>query len=173
MRKILLVHHERYLDRALQDVVRLVGFERQRVSKDEVLDLLAVILTPLSGDAHFVSEDQTCELGCPTNYAQLFSPDYVSVSGIWLLLTVSQSADSTKRQEALSRILMLLEAKEGIRDRSTVIPVFPSDESQDSIAQQITYLKSEHHSIPIASPLAIDFHEYPPDMQSGWSSYDA
>ncbi len=173
MRKVLLVHHERYLDRALQDVVRLVGFERQRVSQDEVLDLLAVILTPLSGDGHFVPEDQTCELGCLTNYSQLFSPDYVSVSGIWLLLTASQSADSTKRQETLRRILMFLEAKEGVRNRRTVIPVFRSDESQDAIAQQIKYLESEHHRIPLTRPLAIDFHKYPPDTHSVWALYGA
>lgn len=111
MHKILLVHDESYLDRALRDVFRLIGYERQLMNKDEVLDLLAVILMPLSGDARVTSEVQTCELFCLANNAPLFSPDSVSVSGVWLLLTVSQSdpANSTKRQEALSRILNVLE----------------------------------------------------------------
>lgn len=166
MRKILLVHNELYLERAVQDVVGLFGFEQPRARKDEVLDLLAVIVTPLPGDAHALSEDQTCGLGCLTNYAQLFSPESVSVSGIWLLVTVSPSdaADSTKRQEALSRILNVLQVKDGARKISAVIPVFPSEESQDSIAEQVTYLESEHRNIPRTNPLSIDFHEYPPNL---------
>lgn len=167
MRKILLVHNERYLDRALHDVLRLVGFEQQLRSQDEVLDLLAVILMPPSGDAHVASQVQTCELGWLTNDAQIFSLESVSVSGIWSLLTVSQSimANSMKRQEALSRILKVLQVKEGVRNISAVIPVFPSNESQDSIAEQIAYLEREHDSILVTSPSALDFHESPPTLR--------
>ena len=159
MRKILLVHNERYLDQALKDVFRLVGIERQLTCPDEIPGLLAVILTPLSGDAHLAAGYQTCELGCMTNYARIFSPETASVSGIWLLLTVSQSviADSMKRQEALSRILNVLQVTKGVPNIRAVFPAFPSDESQDSIAKQIAYLDRKHPNIPMTSPLAVNY----------------
>ncbi len=119
MRKILLVQDESYLDRALRDVFRLFGCERQLINKDEVLDLLAVILMPLSGDARLTSEVQTCELFCLAHDIPLFSPDSASVSGIWLLLTVSQAdpENSTKRQEALrQRFLFVISQYHSRRD---------------------------------------------------------
>jgi hypothetical protein len=166
MRKILLVHNESYLDRALEDALYLIGYERQRTSKNEVLDLLAVILTPLSGDGSFTSEDQTVELSCLTDDTRFFNPDSVSVSGIWLLLTINQSdlADSTERQEALTRILNVLRVKEGVRRISAVMPIFSAEESERSVAEQMAYLESERHSIPISTPFVVDFQEHPPTL---------
>lgn len=166
MRKILLVHNERFLDRALEDALCLMGYERERTSKREILDLLAVIVTPLSGDGRFTSDDQTVRLSCLTHDPRVFSPDSVSVSGIWLLLTINQSglADSTERHEALTRILNGLQMKEGVRRISAVMPVFSAEESEGSVAEQMACLESEHHSIPISTPFVVDFQEHPPTL---------
>ena len=166
MHKILLVHDERYLDRALEDVLRLLELERQLTRQEKLPDLLAVILTPLTTNSRIDPQDRMCEPGCLTNHVQFFSPESVTVNGIWSLLTISQEATavSTRRHETLSRILNVLQHKEGSLEINAVIPVFASEESYDSMAAQIAYLESRQRSIRIVRPLTIDFKESPPTL---------
>lgn len=158
MRKILLVQNECYLDRALQDVSNLIGFERRSTNKDGVVDLLAVILMSPSAIARLISEDQTCELSHLANSTPLFSPDSISVNGMWLLITVSQPdlLEPTARQEALGRILNILRSKGCVESLNTVFPAFPSEEVDESIAEQMSYLGYVHPGLPATNALNID-----------------
>ncbi|MBW4025927.1 MAG: hypothetical protein HIU93_00850 [Acidobacteria bacterium] len=159
MRKVLLVHDEIYLNRALENVQSLMGFERRASADDDVFDLLAVILIPPATLARALPEKgHLCNLSRLEHHHQLFSPDWISVNGIWLLLTVCQPdlLEPTARQEALSRILDTFKTKGCIQSLNAVYPVFSSSEKERSPGEQISYLESEHPGLPPTNALFID-----------------
>lgn len=156
MRKILLVHDERYLDRALQDVENLIGLQPQLASEDDVVDLLAVFLMPPSAIARLASEAQSCGPYRLANHNPLFSPESISVNGIWLLLTIyhPELLEPTARQEALSQLLNILRTKGYVENLAAVFPVFPSDENNaGSIGEQMIHLRSVHPALPATNAL--------------------
>lgn len=157
MPKVLLVHKERYLDRALQDVGSLMAFEQQQISEDEPLDLLAVILLPPSSTAQLTSEDRTCELFCLADSTNLFTSDSVSVNGVWTLLTVRPPdvREPANRQELLSRVLSALQDTEFVLTMCAVFPVFSSEQDARLIWEQMAYLQREHPSLPVTTALSI------------------
>lgn len=74
MRKVLLVHDEIYLNRALENVQSLMGFERRASADDDVFDLLAVILIPPATLARALPER-----GHPCNLSRLEHHHQLSV----------------------------------------------------------------------------------------------
>ncbi len=162
MRRILLVQNEQYLDRALQDVGGLMTFEQQHIGKEKRVDLLAVILLPPEAMAQLTSEQHTCDLLGFAGSAKPFACDSVSVNGVWLLLTVSQPdlPHHVSRQESLCRVLSVLRSNECVQSGGSIFPVFPPEEDEESVAEQMEFLRDEHPSLPILHPLSIRCREY-------------
>jgi hypothetical protein len=155
MRKLLFVQSEYYLERALEDVGNLIQFEQQRMSGEDIFDLLAVILISPSTIALITSEQQTCDRLHLADSNPMFGPDSMSVNGMWLLLTVRQSEllEQTVRQVALSQILITLRTKGIIKNLADVFPVFSPKESESAIGEQMSYLGSIHPDLPKANAL--------------------
>lgn len=162
MRKILLIQNEQYLDRALQDVGGLMTFEQQHIGKEKQVDLLAVILLPPDAMAQLTSEQQTCDLLRSAGSATPFACDSVSVSGVWLLLTVSQPEPPhhVSRQESLSQVLSALRSNGCVQSGVSIFPVFPPEEVERSVGEQMEFLRDEHPSLAILQPLSIRCREY-------------
>ncbi len=162
MRKVLLVYHEQYLDRALQDVGSLIALEQQQSGSNEQVDLLAVILLPPAAMVQLTSEQHTCDLLRFAGIATPFACDSVSLNGIWVLLTVSQQdlLQPVSRQESLSRVLSVLRNNECVQSGGSIFPVFPPEEDEESVAEQMEFLRDEHPILPILHPLLIRCREY-------------
>lgn len=156
MRKILLVQDERYLKRALQDVENLIDCQERSASEDDVVDLLAVLPMPPSAMAHLTSDEHFCESCGSANRNLLFSAESISVSGIWLLLTIGhpELLEPTAREEALSQIVNILQTRGWIENLAAVFPVFPAAQnSGESIGKQMAYLRSVHPGLPAMNAL--------------------
>ncbi len=159
MRRILLVQNEQYLDRALQNVGGLMTFEQQHIGKEKQVDLLAVILLPPEAMAQIT---HACDLLGFAGSATPFACDSVSVNGVWLLLTVNQPVlpQHVSRQESLSRVLSFLRSNECVQSGGSIFPVFSPEEDEESVAEQMEFLRDEHPSLPILHPLSIRLREY-------------
>lgn len=158
MRRLLFVHDERYLDRAFQSVQDLLAIERRLSKNNGGSDLLAVLLMSPSSVDLLLSQEQECEPPRLGDRNPLFNSDSVSVNGMWILVTLSHHdfLGPRKRNEALGRLLCILRTQGYVHDLATVFPVFPSDETEQSIREQVTFLRSEHPDLAAANLLVID-----------------
>jgi len=162
MRKILLVQKDEYRDRALQDVDSLIAFEQQHIGKNDQVDLLAVIVGPLSILSQLAARDQTCGHFASSDGEPTLTSDSVSVNGVWQLLTLSQmdASGPITRQESLSRVLNVLSERQDVQRVSSIFPAFSSDDDEQSVAEQMAHLRRQHPGLSIILPLSIQCREY-------------
>jgi hypothetical protein len=130
MRKLLLVHHERYLELAMRDVQDLLSFERRLTESNHVSDLLAVLLMSPQVINELLSPAQKCDQRCLGGQEALFGSDSVSVNGCWTLVTLNRHdfQEPRTREEALDRVLDILQTQGFVRDSGTVFRVIPFEE---------------------------------------------
>jgi hypothetical protein len=148
MRKLLFVHDERYLNHAIRNVQELLGLEHRLSEGKNVSDLLAVLLMSPQLVNELLSQEQEFDLPRLADRNSLFSPDSVSVNGLWILVTLSRLdlQEPRTRHEALDRVLDILQTLGFVQDSATVFPVSPSEEPYLSIREQMTFLKNEQPS---------------------------
>lgn len=166
MYRILFIHDESYMDRALRQVTGLFNVERRCVDKSKASDLLAVIVLPIAEMPGVLSMGQTCSQVSET-HGQTFSvfrPDSISLSGVWLLLTISepQLLSPMPRYKVLSQALNILENRGCFRTRPLVFPVFLGWETKESMAKQLASLGTGHLEpiIPAAMILNGEKHSW-------------
>lgn len=161
MRKVLLVHKEQYVDQAVKEALRLLGYERRRTSRYEVLDLLGVLVMPFTSDLFFAPKSITHGPDFVEAHTGVFSHESVSVNGIWLMLTINplDPADAIQRHEALSRAIRALNTQERGHPIEAVIPISFIGDKEPVLAAEREHLEREHPEILIRSSLRFDFQD--------------
>jgi hypothetical protein len=130
MHKLLFVHEERYLDRLIRDVQELLEREYQLSGGSTICDLLAVLVMSPEVVHAILTPTQRCDLSRLEDRHSLFSPESVSVDGLWILVTLSRPdlEQPGTRHEALDRVLGVLRTQGFGLDSGKVFLVSPLEE---------------------------------------------
>ena len=159
MRRILFVHNRSHIDRAIADISSFFGIERRCASGSKASDLLAVIVMPSSYWPWLGPETQKLDprIATPTQIPCLFLPESISVNGVWLLVTLSETEllTPTPRQEALSRALDVVRSKSS-KDLSLVFPVFSETENKRVIVEELAFIRAAHPTLDVSTALIFD-----------------
>lgn len=155
MRKILFVHKETYVDRALKDVQKFFEVESRHATES---DLLAVIIMPVTVFAQLYPPGQERALTLVKPSTTLFGVQSMSINGIWTLLTINQPEllEPTSRQETLIRTLNIIREHGCLDNFQGIFPVFPAGESEEEIKTQMAYLGNAHPDLLTAKSLTIN-----------------
>jgi len=134
MHRLLVIHDEALLYKALQDVGALFQYESHRSITS---DLLAVIVMPKPGMDRLFPEDHS---------QALFDLESVSLEGVWLLLTISPSVfpESASREQSLVKLLDLLRSRKCFESGAKVLPVLPWQEGSGAVTDNLTLLRETH-----------------------------
>ena len=145
MRKLLFVHEEQHVDRALRNVKNLLHFEQIGVQGSATSDLLAVVVLSLDIVHAILSAEQECALRPSSDGSAVFGPDSVSLNGIWTLVTLSRRdlQEPMTRNGALDRVLVTLQNQGFVQDWKTVFLLSPSQEHSLSIREPLASFKTE------------------------------